>query len=198
MVDDLLSQRARIGLGLLGQNHGGIRGKVAMRGIAGRFDRDIAAGVSAGSTPSSSRALRTASIRARKPREVSAFQPWRAPSLSAQKSQDAMAARHLPRGVVAQLRFGQLETDEQFERGRCTAARTAGSASGSSAASGSPASRLRVICSRISAGKRHRRGSYSRGGTACLARSAPSANCSVTEPTAWSRPAIPPRSTVEK
>ena len=44
MVDDLLGQRARVGLGLLGQYHGGIRGKVAMRGIAGRFDRDIAAG----------------------------------------------------------------------------------------------------------------------------------------------------------
>ena len=44
MLDDLLRQRARIGLGRLGQHHRGIRRQVPVRGIARRLDRDIAAG----------------------------------------------------------------------------------------------------------------------------------------------------------
>ncbi len=43
---------------------------------------------------------------------MSACQPCRAPSLSAQNGKTRAL---LARGVVAQLRFGQLETDQQFE-----------------------------------------------------------------------------------
>ena len=41
--DDLLRQRARIGLRRLGEHHGRISGDIAMRGIARRLDRDVGA-----------------------------------------------------------------------------------------------------------------------------------------------------------
>ncbi len=43
MRHDLVRQRARIALCLLGQHHRGIGGQIAMRRIARRLDRDIAA-----------------------------------------------------------------------------------------------------------------------------------------------------------
>ena len=43
MLDDLLRQRARIGLGLLGQHHRGIGRQIAVRGIARRFHGHICA-----------------------------------------------------------------------------------------------------------------------------------------------------------
>ena len=43
MLDDLLGQRARIGLGLLGQHHRGICRQIAMRGIARRLHGHIGA-----------------------------------------------------------------------------------------------------------------------------------------------------------
>lgn len=61
------------------------------------------------------------------------------------------------RDVVLQLVLVQLKADQQFERGpRDRGARTSFSASGSMAASSSPARRRRVIRSRISSGQRCR------------------------------------------